>query len=68
MVSRQVLCVPKILELEAHGLPKLYPWTDLEDGLATPLPHVDVDRTMVVAVEEETEAILGEDRGHSFEV
>lgn len=68
MLSCQLLRSTQLPDLEAYGLPELDLPFDGEHGFATPFAHVDVDRSVLVAVEEESEAFTGEDSRHGFGV
>jgi hypothetical protein len=62
----QGFCPAELLDLEAEGLPELDILPDDEDGFTIALSHVHVDGKMIVAVEEESEAVLCEHGWHLF--
>jgi len=54
----------QLSQLQTLGLPKLNALLNLEHGLPTAMPNVDMDRAMFVAVEEELVPIFLEDLRH----
>lgn len=60
----QLLGLTKFLELEARRFTKLDIPLDVKDRFAAAFPHVNVDRSMIVAIKEEAKSIFDEDRRH----
>ena len=61
----QVLGLAQLIELEAKRLPESGLVSNLEYGFSVPPAYVNVDRTVIVAVEKEPKPVLGEDGRHS---
>jgi hypothetical protein len=68
MLPCQLFGPTKVLKLQTHGFPEGNLALDAEHRFATTLADVHVDRAMVVAVEEATEAFVGENSRHDRSV
>ena len=58
----------KISDLEAVGFAQLYPVLNFKNCFSSGFPNMDVNRSMIIAVESEFEAIFFEDNRHALSV
>ena len=64
MILCQVLRLPELLQLQADRLSQFDIFCDVEDRFPIAFADVDMNRFVVVAVEEEPEAVFREHGGH----
>jgi len=62
----QVLCSGQLLGLETDGFTKNHLTLDFEDRFPASVLHVDMNRSVIVAVEEKAVSVLVENCRHRF--
>lgn len=58
----------KLMCFQSLGLNKLHEWVEFEFGLTATLLNMNMRGRMIIGVEEKSESILAENRGHGLKI